>query len=153
MFQIKAEHAIVKMVDILLPDGNGIRDRGLQISLDVSLSNEGVAKEARESAHFIFVKPYNYVRVFYARNTSIKDPSIEQYRDVSYHDSVWRYDAFYPLADQYFEMAQSVNPAVAPKDLFEHSYIENVRMVRVEMEKDPDNDHRRKLTEITPWKD
>ena len=61
MFKIKAEHAIAQMVDVLLPDGNGIRDRGLQISLDVSLSNEAVTKEVRESAYFFFIKPYNYV--------------------------------------------------------------------------------------------
>lgn len=95
MLTMRVENAIETMVEAMLPRFSG--DLGLELTLDLScrfyVEEEDESKEFRREVKLLFVRQFNYTRVF-ARVTDMCKPrklmsQTEEWKAIADHDSAW----------------------------------------------------------------
>jgi hypothetical protein len=118
LFTMDTDTVIAGMVDGLLPENS--EGKALHVALDVrrSVYCSGLGDDftASRAVHFIIAKPSNYKKVFAAVRDDWKNPTPEEYKLTSSHDSCWRTDGFSgTLADVWRDLEKELDDQKAPK--------------------------------------
>jgi len=126
MLELRAEHALVVLVENMLPVGT---QHGLYIRMRATMTNYGATKsrtgglivcpdphdnetpaESTRYFHFLFSRLTNYTKVWAYTGSRFEAVKPEQWKMTSYHDSCWRSDGFRTLDEGYASMREDVVP-------------------------------------------
>lgn len=104
MLKVSASSAIELLVEAMLPRHSG-PDKGLAISLDVSMENLDAGpndlSQAECKLRFVFQRNSNYTKVFSAINKG-------DWEFIGDHDSCWRDSVSSKCAEVYFDLAKKL---------------------------------------------
>jgi len=175
MDQLKTDHTVCAIVEAMLPRF-GSKPRDLTYNMDFPslalyfcldmraffFADNG--DEARESVnlHFIFERPTNYTKVWYAANDSGSVPKASEFRMLSDHDSCWRSfssEILTPVIEMRDKVRATVkaefsNPPeekVVRRKMSDFNNIHAIEWVQVLYKKNPEDTHRKILTDIKPF--
>lgn len=118
MLHVRLDHAISKLVSSLLPRGGSKLDelpnweRSLYVRVRFSASVYPHGFEPLEKtryAHFVFSRPKNFMKVFFADSDDHQRPDEERFFCTCYHDSCWRDSGFTELGKFQTSVEQSLS--------------------------------------------
>jgi hypothetical protein len=151
MFKTDLARAICTIVSGTLYNVEIPVDRALYVRVRTTVKKPGSKSRGKHGyLHFVFQRPYGHSTSVWFQETTDWVFAVDnaKWQNTSNHDSEWRSDGVEsPIVKVYFAHCRKVARKMAPIELETDGEIDHVAIVTVEVQREPDNYHR-KLTKM-----